>query len=72
MNHEQMSKIENTIEYFTKRVNECKANGAYEMANEWLDMLLGALSIYEVIIGRACTVEDTYDGGIQVVLYSEK
>lgn len=64
-----INKVNEVIQYFTERVNTAKTGGDLQGANGWLDMLLGALSVYEVLIGKEYTVEENRDGTIQVVLY---
>lgn len=62
---EKMQKINETLTYFMERVNECRANKAYNMANDWLDMLLGALSIYNEIASVQLTLKEHRNGELE-------
>lgn len=67
MNYDR-EKVDGVLEYFLKRVNDLRIQNDYKHANEWLDMLLGALSMYEAFLGQEYTVDD--DGTeVRIMLY---
>ena len=63
---DKIQTMNDTLDYFVRRCNECRANKSYNMANDWLDMLLGALSIYNEIAVVQLTIDEKRDGEIEL------
>lgn len=69
MEQEQI-KAQGVFDYYTARVNNAREQDNFREANEWLDMLLGAMAMYDALNGTECML-DVEDGKIYIKVYED-
>ena len=68
---EELKTAQGLFNYYTEQVNEFRAQEKYDNANEYLDMLTGAMSMFNALQGTECTLEEDENGKISVTVYEE-
>lgn len=62
----KIEEMQTLLSYYVKECNGCKLRGDYNRANDFLDMLLGGLSVYNILAYEPLEVKE-YKNEIELV-----
>lgn len=66
VSEQRIEEMRNTLNYYVRKVNEERLHENFNLANDYLDMLLGALSIYNILVTDPLEVKE-YNGEIELI-----
>ena len=66
VSEQRIEEMRNTLNYYVRGVNTERLQGNFNLANDYLDMLLGALSIYNILVTDPLEVKE-YSGEIELI-----
>ena len=58
--------MRDTLSYYVREVNKHRLERDYNMANDYLDMLMGALSVYNIVVLDPLELKE-YNGEIELI-----
>lgn len=66
IDEKRIEEMRNTLSYYVVGVNTERLQGNFNLANDYLDMLLGALSVYNIIVTNPLEIKE-YNGEIELI-----
>ena len=58
--------MRDVLSYYVREVNKHRLERDYNMANDYLDMLMGALSVYNIVVLDPLELKE-YNGEIELI-----